>query len=163
MRNRFFGAALLAIVASAAALGAYIPKQDIHIKKEGLTTFKITGKNSWGAVDVKVEDKHLFQGFGADGKAGDKTVDVSVKSAGLAAGWKLEGKIGDMVVQGTCKQDGAFASTWTVKAKVGDRMIETKVDSEWEIDPAVAAVFVLFDCCEDAPKKDEPSKDAPKK
>lgn len=151
MRIRLTLAATLAAIASAAAIAAYVPKQDIRIKKESLTKYQITGKNSWGAVDVSVEDKHLFQGFKCEGKAGDKTVDIEVKSAGLAAGWKLDGKIGDLRVEATCKQDGAFSKTWTVKGKVGDRMIEAKADSEWDIDPAAQAVFICFDCCDSAP------------
>lgn len=140
-----FAASLLV----SAAVGAkYIAKQDITCERISGTKFEFKGKNTWGALDVKVEDKHLFQGFRAEGTNGDKKVEVDIKSAGLAAGWKLEGKIGDMKVEGTAKSDGPFSKSWTVKAKVGDRMVEAKVDDEWDIDPAVQALFVLFDCCD---------------
>lgn len=153
--------AILAAAVSTSALGAYIAKQPIKIEKEGLTKFHITGKNSWGDVDVNVEDKHLFQGFKVEGKAGDKSVDMEVRSAGLAAGWKITGKIGDLSVEGSCKQDGPFSKSWTVKGKVGERMIEAKADSEWDIDPAAQAVFIMFDCCDD--KKPDEKKPEEKK
>jgi hypothetical protein len=126
----------------------YVAKQNITCERISVGKFEFKGTNSWGALDVKVEDQHLFQGFRAEGTNGDKKVEIEIKSAGLGAGWKLTGKIGDMMVDGTAKQDGAFSSTWTVKAKVGDRDVEAKVDNEWDIDPAVQAAFVLFDCCD---------------
>ena len=150
---------LLGLMASLALSGIvfakYVPKQDITCERVSATKFQFKGKNTWGPLDVAVEDKHMFQGFRAEGTNGDKKVEIEIKSAGLGAGWKMEGKIGDMLVEGTAKQDGPFSKDWTVKAKVGERMVETKVDSEWDIDPAVQAIFVLFDCCD--PEGDKPS------
>ena len=145
-RLAIIGLEALALAATAPA--KYIAKQDITCERTGGGKFQFKGKNTWGALDVKVEDKHMFQGFRAEGTNGDKRVEIDIKSAGLGAGWKLEGKIGDMKVEATAKQDGPFASTWSVKGKVGDRMIEAQVDNEWDIDPAVQAAFVLFDCCD---------------
>lgn len=135
-----------------AALAQYVPDQDIEIERTGPTTFKITGKNSWGKVDVKIADQHLFRGFKAEGKAGDKKVNLDIKSAGLGAGWRIEGKIGtDIKVDVRVRQDGAFSKTWTVKGKAGDRNIDEEITGEWDIDPAAAGVFVVFDCCEGVP------------
>ena len=138
---------------SGAASALYVPDQDIEIERTGAASFKITGTNSWGEVDVRIEDKHLFRGFKVEGENGDHKVDMEIKSAGLGAGWRIEGKIGAMKVDVRVRQDGAFSKTWTVRGKVDDRKIEKKVEDEWEIDPAAWAVLVIFDCCEDdAPK-----------
>lgn len=150
--TRFLMSLVVAVSFTGVVAAKYVAKQDITCERLSATKFQISGKNTWGPVNVIVADKQLFQGFQAEGTNGDKKVDIQIKSAGLGAGWKLEGKIGDMQVEATCKQDGAFSSTWTVKGKVGGVEREEKVDSEWDIDPAVQAVFVLFDCCEPTDK-----------
>lgn len=147
-------ASVFALVASfglsagAAAVAKYVPTQDLDLERLSATSFRLHGTNTFGEVDVKIEDKHLFQGFSVEGKQGESKVEMEIKSAGLGAGWRIEGKIGDTRVEGTAKQDGAFAKTWTVKGKVGDREFEKKVDTEWEFDPAVQAIVVVFDCCD---------------
>jgi hypothetical protein len=155
----------LPFLLATAALAAYIPKQPIHIQKGGGATYSITGKNTAGPVDVKINDKGMFAGFRAEGKNGDKDVNLDVSSAGLGAGWRIKGKIGDEIVEATCREDGAFGKTWTVKGKIGDRAFEAKADAEWEIDPAAQGVFILFDCCEEAKPatpKSEPKPAEPK-
>lgn len=141
--------AALALSAST-ALATYIPKQPIKLEKgsDGVK-YVISGKNSLGPVDVKIRDKGAFAGFRAEGTNADRDVNIDVSSAGLGAGWNIKGRIGPDEIQATCKEDGPFAKHWTLKGKVGERMIETKVDSEWDFDPAAQAIFALFDCCEE--------------
>lgn len=139
----------LSLTASA-ALATYIPKQPIKLEKgsDGVK-YVVTGKNTLGEVKVNIRDKGTFSGFRAEGTNADRDVNIDVSSAGLGAGWTIKGRIGPDEIQGSCKEDGPFAKHWTLKAKVGDRMIETKVDSEWEFDPAAQAIFALFDCCDE--------------
>lgn len=143
--------ALAALTLSAAtALATYIPKQPIKLEKgsDGVK-YTISGKNTLGEVKVNIRDKGTFSGFRAEGTNADRDVNIDVSSAGLGAGWIIKGKIGPDEIQASCKEDGPFAKHWNVKGKVGDRVIETRVDSEWEFDPAAQAIFALFDCCDE--------------
>lgn len=151
--------------AASTALAQYIPDQDIKVERTGLTTFRITGTNTDGKVDVSVEDKHMFRGFKAEGTNGEKKVELDVRSAGLGAGWKIEGKIGDDRVEGQARKRGTFSKEWDVEAKIGSRKVVAKVHEDSDIDPAVAAIFVLFDCCKDeeSPEEDDKKEKAPEK
>ena len=153
--------ALLASSMLAAAALAYVPKQDIKIERVGVGEFKVTGKNTFGAVDVTITDKNLFSGFKAEGKNGEKKVEIDIRSAGLGAGWKIEGKAGDDRVEVRCKQKGPFQD-WKVEGKVGERRIEAEVPDEWEIDPAARAVLVILDCCDkEKPDPGKPERPGP--
>lgn len=145
--SRLFAAACLVSLAASAL--AYVPKQDIKIERDGVTAFKVTGKNTFGDVNVEINDKHLFSGFKAEGKNGDRKVEIDIRSAGLGSGWKIEGKIGTDRVDVRCKQKGPFQD-WKVEGKVGERRIEAEVEDDWGIDPAAASILVILDCCDDA-------------
>lgn len=130
----------------AASAWAWVPKKDIKAERDGLTSFKLTGTNSAGKLDVKIEDKHLFQGFKGEGTNGDKKVTLEIKSAGLGAGWKIEGKIGDEIIELRSQQQGVLSKEWKVTGKVGERKIEeTVVEGDWAVDPAIVSTLVAFD------------------
>ncbi|HVZ94807.1 MAG TPA: hypothetical protein VG797_09890 [Phycisphaerales bacterium] len=124
---------------------AWVPKKDIKAERDGATKFKLTGTNTNGKLDVKIEDKHLFQGFKGEGTNGEKKVTLEIKSAGLGAGWKIEGKIGDEVIDLRSQQQGALSKEWKVTGKVGERKIDETIDGDWDVDPAIVSTLVAFD------------------
>jgi len=133
------------VVAVAASALAWVPTQDIKAERTGATSFKLSGKNTIGELDVKIEDKHLFQGFKAEGKNGDNKVEFEIKSAGLGGGWNIEGKNGDIKIELKAKKKGAFSKEWGVKGKVGDKEIDETITGNWDVDPAIEASLVAFD------------------
>lgn len=145
MKRSVFVGLVSALAITAAALG-WVPKQDIKAERTGPTTFKFVGKNSIGELKVDIADQHLFQGFKGEGTNGDNKVEFSIKSAGLGAGWIIEGKNGSTIFELRAKSKGPFSKEWTVKGKVGDKEVEETVTGNWDVDPAVVAALVAFDC-----------------
>ncbi len=141
--TRFAAVAAVACVAAGAL--AWVPKKDIKAERDGATSFKLTGTNSLGKLDVKIEDKHLFQGFKGEGTNGEKKVTVEIKSPGLGGGWKIEGKIGDDIIEMKANKEGVFSKEWKVTGKVGERKIEETIDGDWDVDPVIVATLVAFD------------------
>lgn len=139
-----FTAIAMTFVIAAAAL-AWVPKKDIKAERAGPASFKLTGTNTLGKLDVLIEDKHLFQGFKGEGTNGEKKVTLQIKSAGLGAGWKIEGKIGEEIIEMNAKQQGAFSKEWKVTGKVGERKIDETIDGDWDVDPVIVAALVAFD------------------
>ena len=135
----------VAVVAIAAAASAWVPKQDIKAERTGLTTFKLSGKNTIGELNVEIKDQHLFQGFKAEGKNGDNKVEFEIKSAGLAGGWNIQGKNGDIKIDLKAKQKGVLSKEWSVKGKVGKKEIDETITGNWDVDPAIEASLVAFD------------------
>lgn len=138
------GLALAALLCSAS--WAWVPKGDIKAERDGATKFKLTGTNCRGELDVKIKDKHLFQGFEGEGKNGDKKVEFKIKSVGLGDGWKIEGKIGDEVIEVRVKKKGLLEKEWSVTGKVGETKIDETIDGDWDVDPAIVAALVCMDC-----------------
>lgn len=136
----------IALVATVAATAlAWVPTQDIKAERTGLTSFKFTGKNTIGPLEVTIEDKHLFQGFKGEGKNGENKVEFEIKAAGINAGWNIEGKNGDIKIDLKAKKKGLLDNEWEVKGKVGDKAIDETVTGNWDVDPAVVAALVAFD------------------
>ena len=137
--------AFAASVLIAATAFAWVPKQDIKCERRGPTVFGLVGTNTIGKLDVEVSDKHLFQGFKAEGKNGDNKVEFEIKSAGLLGGWNIQGKNGDITIDLKAQSKGPLSSEWTVKGKVGDKEINETVTGNWDVDPAIVAALVAFD------------------
>lgn len=137
--------ALAASVLVAATAFAWVPKQEIKCERRGPTVFGLVGTNTIGKLDVEVSDKHMFQGFQAEGKNGENKVEFEIKSAGLMAGWNIQGKNGEIVIDLKAKSKGAFSNEWSVKGKVGDKEIDETVTGNWDVDPAIVAALVAFD------------------
>lgn len=135
-------AATLAMVATAFG---WVPKQDIKCERRGPTVFGLIGTNTIGKLDVEVSDKHLFQGFKAEGKNGENKVEFEIKSAGILGGWNIQGKNGDIVIDLKAQSKGPLSSEWTVKGKVGEKEINETVTGNWDVDPAIVASLVAFD------------------
>ena len=137
--------ALAASVLVAATAFAWVPKQDIKCERRVPTVFGLIGTNTIGKLDVEVSDKHLFQGFKAEGKNGENKVEFEIKSAGLLGGWNIQGKNGDITIDLKAQSKGPLSSEWTVKGKVGDKEISETVTGNWDVDPAIVAALVAFD------------------
>lgn len=136
-------AAVLATVAVSA--WGWVPKADIRAERRGVTSFGLVGANSLGKLDVNIEDKHLFQGWSAEGKNGENKVEFEIKSAGLAQGWNIEGKNGDLRIELKAQKKGLLSNEWRVTGKVGDKEIDETTTGNWDVDPAIEASLVAFD------------------
>lgn len=136
----------VAVVCSLCAVSyAWVPTQKIKAERKGLTTFALTGENTLGKLEVNIEDKHLFQGWSAEGKNGSNSVEFTIKSAGLNAGWNIEGKNGDIKIDMKAKKKGLLSNEWEVTGKVGDKEIKETITGNWDVDPAIEASLVAFD------------------
>ncbi len=144
--------AMLATVALASSAFAWVPKSDIKAERDGATKFKLRGTNCRGDLNVTIEDKHLFQGFKGEGKNGENKVELQIKSAGIGDGWKIEGKVGDEVIDVRAKKKGMLEKEWSVTGKVGETKIDVTIDGDWDVDPAIVAALVCFDCKKDDKK-----------
>lgn len=134
-----------AVVCVAAAASAWVPTQDIKAERRGLTSFALVGKNTIGDLDVKIEDKHLFQGFAGEGTNGENKVRLEIKSAGIGGGWNIEGKNGDIKIDLKARKKGLLDNEWRVEGKVGDKKIDETITGNWDVDPAIVAALVAFD------------------
>jgi DnaJ-class molecular chaperone len=138
-------AAIVAPLVISASAVAYVPKQDIKVERTGLTTFKLTGKNTRGDLSVEIKDQNLFQGFKGEGTNGTAKVEFEIRSDGLGKGWKIEGKNGDTRFELRVKKKNILDKEWEVTGKVGDKEVSGTVMDDVKIDPAVQATLLAFD------------------
>lgn len=139
-------AVALSLMLAALAFADWKPKAEIKAERTGPTTFKLSGKNCNGELNVKLEDKNLFQGFKGEGKNGEKNVSVDISPAGLGGGWDLTGQLGNDKIEARAKKEGVLSSEWKVTGTVGDRKVDVTIKGDWAVDPAIVAALALFDC-----------------
>src|SRR5262245_18914010 len=136
--NRVCSPVVCAIVATFCVVStalAYVPKKEIKVERTGPTSFKFTGKNTKGDLNVTVKDQNLFQGFKGEGTNGSDKVEFEIRSAGLSEGWKIEGKNGDERFELRAKKKSLLSKEWDVTGKVGTREIKETVMDDIDIDP----------------------------
>jgi hypothetical protein len=139
-------AVVLSLMLATLMFADWKPKAEIKAERTGPTTFKLSGKNCHGDLDVKLEDKNLFQGFKGEGKNGDKNVSMDIKSAGLGGGWDLTGQLGNDKIDVRAKKEGVLSDEWKVTGTVGDRKVDATIKGDWAVDPAIVAALACFDC-----------------